>query len=118
MLRHRARRSPAPAQQLRRVRPPLQGWIFGAARVAGLAGDARHFLLTDTAAERAARLHVLALHRENDLLVYHERRARVDGRRGYYLFAVRARGYFAAREDGHVWWWESLLVPLLCLAMS
>mgnify|MGYP006888795669 CR=1 FL=1 len=40
-------------------------------------------------------------------LVYHKSRARVDGRRGDDLFAVRARGYFAAGEDGHVWWWEA-----------
>ena len=57
---------------------------------------------------------MLTFHRKNNFLVYHKSRARVDGRRGDDLFAVRARGYFAAGEDGHVWWWESLLVPLLC----
>ena len=45
---------------------------------------------------------MLTFHRKNNFLVYHKSRARVDGRRGYYLFAVRARGYFAFTEDGHV----------------
>jgi hypothetical protein len=52
---------------------------------------------------------MLTFHRKNNFLVYHKSRARVDGRSGYYLFAVRARGYFAFTEDGHVWWWERLL---------
>jgi len=58
-------------EQLRRVRPPLESRVPGAARVAGLAGDARDFLLTNTATERAARLHMLALDRENDFFVYY-----------------------------------------------
>ena len=52
---------------------------------------------------------MLTFHRKNNFLVYHESRARVDGRRGDDLLAVRARGYFAFTEDGHVWWWERLL---------
>ena len=58
-------------EQLRRVRPPLESRVPGAARVAGLAGDARDFLLTDTAAERAARLHMLTFDGENDFFVYY-----------------------------------------------
>ena len=58
-------------EQLRRVRPPLESRVPGAARITNLAGDARDFLRARAATERAARLHVLALYRENDLLVYH-----------------------------------------------
>ena len=58
-------------QELRRVRPSLESRVPGAARVAGLAGDARDLLLTYTATERAARLHMLTFHRENDFFVYY-----------------------------------------------
>jgi len=58
-------------QQLRRVRPSFEGRVPGAALITNLAGDARHLLLTDTAAERAARLHMLTFHRENDFFVYY-----------------------------------------------
>ena len=50
---------------------------------------------------------MLTFHRKNNFLVYHKSRARVDGRRGDHLFAVRAVAYFAFTENGH----ESLLVP-------
>ena len=45
---------------------------------------------------------MLTFHRKNNFLVYHKSRARVDGRRGDDLFAVRAVAYFAFIENGHV----------------